>query len=1026
MKKNIWSGFWLVAVLLLFSCLSANGQNALKSGCEIDYPPFCMVPESGKAAGFSVDLLDSVLAIMGQRVEYVTGEWQEIKQKLESGGLDVLPLVGRTPEREETMDFTIPYMTLHGAVVVRKSEKDIVSIHDLKGREVAVMQADNAHEFLLRNDLSIKIVTYPTFAQALAALDSGRHDAVISQKFIALKLIKENNFNNLKILRRPVDGFHQDFCFAVPEGNKQLLALLNEGLSRIFANGTYDVLHARWFASLEIEEQNEIIVGSDIFYPPFEFLNENGVPVGFNYDLISAVASATGIRFAFKPDKWPKTLTDLETGKIDMIQGMFFSPQRATRFSFSTPIMVSHCVAVVRKGKIAPPSSPAELKNLRIVVEDQDIMHEFVTNHGFASQTTIVSSQIEALQKLEAGDFDCALVSRMTAAWAIKKYAWDSLEMATDPLLSPKYCFATRQSRKGLLAKLNEGLKIVEQSGEYYRIQEKWFGVSNENKRQYERVFRYLFLITAPLLVAVILFFFWSYSLKQQVLHKTEQLRKSEAQFRELIEGAPYAIFVQTQGVFAYLNQEAARLLGVANPEEMLGKPVIDIYQPEDHLIVSQRIFRLDYEKMPTNPQKNKVIRQDQTLIPVEISAVPTRFADKEGALVFMRDISEQIKLEEQLRQTSKMEAIGHLAGGVAHDYNNMLSVILGYVEIMLATTPESDSNHKYLQDVLNAAKRSAEITSQLLAFARRQAISPRFVNINQGVENILKMLTRLIGESIVLTWQPGENIPDILIDPVQLDQILTNLCVNARDAISGNGEIVINTRLVDDETELGLFGAPAGSYVFLAVADNGCGMTDLIREKIFEPFFTTKELGRGTGLGLATVYGIVKQNHGFIRVQSTPPTGTSFEIIFPVSESPLPHSEPSREKEIIRGRQNQILLVEDEEAVLKLTKKILEGLNYRVVAANSPSQAVNLVKDPELAFDLVISDVIMPEMNGKELYERIKEIRPGINVLFISGYSADIIGVQGLICDSVNFLEKPFTISRLSEKVRHALGNKS
>lgn len=1023
--------FRLAFILAFCFCMSfvalaaeppATFSRIIKSGCEIDYPPFCIVPPNGQATGFSVELFNAVCQEMGHSVSYITGPWSQIKAALEKAEVDALPLVGRTPVREQLFDFTVPYMTLHGVIVVRKDCEDIFTVHDLKGREVAVMKNDNAEEFVDRNDLGVIKKTYPTFFDALKQVNDGKHDAVISQKLVAMKLIKDGGLTNLKILPHPVAGFHQDFCFAVPEGRKETLALLNEGLARVIANGTYQMLHAKWFAALELEESPRIIVGADLNYPPFEFIDENGQPAGFNYDLLKAVASATSLEIVFRPALWSETVTKLENGKIDMIQGMFFSPERATRFSFSAPTIVSHCVAVVRNNTFKPPESLAELRNLRLVVEENDIMHDYVRKYNLASQTVAVKSQELALLELIAGKRDCALVSRMGAAYLIEKNNWNSLNIAKEPLLSPRYCFATRHNQRGLLAKLNEGLKIVERSGEYHQIVERWFGVEDNSERTLQRILRYFFIVTGPLLLVLIIFFFWSWSLKQQVRRKTEDLRNSEEQFRSLIEGAPFGIFVQTGGLFSYFNQGIIDIFALKDEKEILHKPVLDFFHLKFHDEARQRIFALNFAKQAQEPIRNLAVRKDGTTVPVEISAVPTHFAGEDGALVFVRDISHQLQLEEQLMQSSKMEAVGHLAGGVAHDYNNMLSVILGYTELALAKISPLDPIHQNLKEIYAAAIRSAEITSQLLAFARKQVIAPKIMNINLGIESMLKMLKRLIGEDVELVWRPGYDLFSVKLDPIQLDQILANLCVNARDAISGRGQIRIVTenRSVskDDATEE----LAAGHYVYLSVSDNGCGMTDKIREKIFEPFFTTKELGRGTGLGLATVYGIVKQNKGQVTVLSAPQEGTKFEILFPAAEPETKMIEKPEKAILPKGKNQVILLVEDEEAILKLSKKVIEGLQYQVLAANLPSLALKIAADMNQPIDLLVTDVIMPEMNGKELYAEIKKIRPELQVLYVSGYSSEIMGQGGILDDQVHFIEKPFAIGDMARKINEIL----
>ena len=409
-----------------------------------------------------------------------------------------------------------------------------------------------------------------------------------------------------------------------------------------------------------------------------------------------------------------------------------------------------------------------------------------------------------------------------------------------------------------------------------------------------------------------------------------------------------------------------------------------------------------------------------------ERRAIPVK---EEGRIVSMigicRDITEQRRLEEQFRQAQKMESVGRLAGGVAHDYNNMLSVILGYSEIALETIEPGSQLQAYLQAIFDAAQRSAGITRQLLAFARKQAIAPRVLDLNDTVESMLKMLRRLIGEDVNLIWRPESNLWPVMIDPSQVDQLLANLCVNARDAISGVGKITIETGMVSFDAAYCIHhaGAVPGEYVLVAVSDDGCGMDKEILDKIFEPFFTTKGSGQGTGLGLATVYGIVKQNNGFVNVYSEPGQGTTIKIYLPRHTAQFAKGEDASLGILQRGRGETVLVVEDEEAILKLAGIMLANLGYTVLTANSPAEAVSLArKQLPAGIHLLLSDVIMPEMNGRDLAERILALHPGMKCLFMSGYTANVITNQGVLDSGTYFIPKPFSQKDLAAKVRAVL----
>jgi PAS domain S-box-containing protein len=386
----------------------------------------------------------------------------------------------------------------------------------------------------------------------------------------------------------------------------------------------------------------------------------------------------------------------------------------------------------------------------------------------------------------------------------------------------------------------------------------------------------------------------------------------------------------------------------------------------------------------------------------------------------------EKIRLQDQLIQAQKTESIGRLAGGVAHDFNNMLQVIMGNTILALDDTPQGSPVHEAMEEILKSAQRSADLTRQLLAFARKQTISPKILDLNDTVASMLKMLQRLIGENIHSVWIPGANLGLVKVDPAQIDQILVNLCVNARDAIAETGRIAIETAnaVVDPTQARSHPDIAPGEYVTLAVSYTGRGMDSATQEHLFEPFFTTKDIGKGTGLGLATVFGIVKQNHGFIEVRSEPGKGSAFKIFFP-RESATASAEESRAANAsLRGNET-ILLVEDEEQILALWRRTLAQCGYCVLAASNPGTALKIAEQDGRRIDLLVTDVIMPRMNGKELFEKVQALQPGIRCIFMSGYTADVIAHHGVLEDGIHFLQKPFTVHALTKMIRETIERK-
>ena len=387
---------------------------------------------------------------------------------------------------------------------------------------------------------------------------------------------------------------------------------------------------------------------------------------------------------------------------------------------------------------------------------------------------------------------------------------------------------------------------------------------------------------------------------------------------------------------------------------------------------------------------------------------------------------AEKAKLEAQLQQAQKMESVGRLAGGVAHDFNNMLGVILGHAEMAVEKVDQAEESLRgNLEEIRKAAERSANLTRQLLAFARKQTVAPKVLDLNESVASMFKMLRRLVGEGVNLVWLPCVELYPVKVDPSQVDQILANLCVNARDAIGGVGKLTIETAncTFDDDYCATHAEVVPGDYVKLAVTDDGCGMDKATQDRLFEPFFTTKDLGKGTGLGLATVYGIVKQNNGFIKVDSEPGKGTTFEICLPrhvAGKAATVQSDPLTGP-VARGRET-ILVVEDEPAILRMTKTMLERLGYAVLTASTPGEAIRVAGAHTDVIHLLITDVVMPEMNGRDLAKNLLTLYPALKRLFMSGYTADVIAHHGVLDEGVHFIQKPFSKKDLAARVSKAL----
>lgn len=516
--------------------------------------------------------------------------------------------------------------------------------------------------------------------------------------------------------------------------------------------------------------------------------------------------------------------------------------------------------------------------------------------------------------------------------------------------------------------------------------------------------------------------------LEQRVGQRTQQLeqinqalRESEEQYRGLVDSAFDGVVVQQDRLIKSVNRAYAEMFGY-DIEELIGRDIMAL-TPPDH-----REYVLAKSAADNSVYETLGLKKDGTEINIEISA-NNFFSNGEPArLAAVRDITERKLLEEQLRQSQKLEAVGQLAGGIAHDFNNLLTVINGYSELILKRLPAQDPGRSNLEEIRKAGDRAASLTRQLLAFSRKQVLQPRVLNLNAIVSDLEKMLNRLIGEDIELRTLLSTDLGSIKADPGQVEQIVMNLVVNARDAMPNGGKLTIETRNVDldDEYSRQHIAAPPGSYALLSVSDNGCGMDDQTRARIFEPFFSTKEAGKGTGLGLSTVYGIVKQSGGNIWVYSELARGTTFKVYLPhVSQGAEEYKRAEESEEAIRGVET-ILLAEDEDVVRQLARQILESCGYRVLEAASGSEALSICEGHREAIHLLVTDVIMPEMSGRELSVRLAQVCPETKVLFMSGYTDDAIVHHGILEEGTNFIQKPFTPNALARKVRDVLQDRT
>jgi two-component system cell cycle sensor histidine kinase/response regulator CckA len=500
-------------------------------------------------------------------------------------------------------------------------------------------------------------------------------------------------------------------------------------------------------------------------------------------------------------------------------------------------------------------------------------------------------------------------------------------------------------------------------------------------------------------------------------------LRESHGLLNAIVEGTSDAVFVKnTEGRYLLMNATGARFLD-KTAADIIGHTDRELFTAD----IADALMERDQQVIASG--SSQTFEEEHTVAGAMRTYVVTKSAYRDwngkviGLIGISSDVTELKRLEKQFREAQKMEAVGRLAGGVAHDFNNLLTVINSYSEMMLADMTREHPDREALTEIRKAGDRAANLTHQLLAFSRNQILQPRVVNLNKTLPDLIKLLRRLIGEDVELVFEADRGLCLTKVDPMQLDQAIVNLAVNARDSMSAGGRLTIKTRnvKVDDQNIRSRAAVRAGEYVEVCVSDTGHGMDEATQARVFEPFFTTKQPGKGTGLGLAMVYGFVKQSGGHIEMESKLGKGTTFRIYLPRSVEPGTATAAEGSQLSPRGTET-VLLVEDEEAVRTLTKRVLESRGYKVMAARDGQEGLTMAKEFDGAIDMLVTDLVMPRMSGRDLADELVKSRPAIRVLFMSGYTDESMLPRAVVDSQGIFLQKPFSPTELAQKVREIL----
>jgi|GEM_PF-463358 len=1065
--RGKWLRLLLTATIMLL-CLGeinfavqAQDEAVILVRGDRNYPPYEFM-QNGQATGFNVDLMRAVAEVMGLNVEIELGPWKEVRAELESGRIDALAGMYRSPEREGLVDFSVPHSVVSFTVFVR-TDSSIRSLDDVRGKTVIVQQDDIMHDYLKTEAIPARIIPVTDAPEVLRRLSAGEADAAFLPRMQGLYLIDRFGLTNIEAVGN--DLLPREYAFAVAKGNQQLLAQLNEGLNILKTTGEYQRLQEKWFG---VYEKNTLADMLPYFWWGLAVIGLllTGILVWnrmLKRQIDRRVAqlhqSEAQFRLLFEQAPIGMAMTGLDGHYLQVNRAfcdtLDYSADELQRMTFAE---ISHPDDMLLNNKLVAQLLAEEIQQFQMEkryftkggqlvytllqvsliydLEQQPICFVSqvvdITEQQLSQQTLqenqlrlagIINSAMDAIITLDA---DQQIVLFNQAAEKMFGYSVNEiLGQPVDTLIPPD----RRQPHRhhiSQFAQTGTTARQMDNLGELsgYRRDGTEFPIEASISK----------IKTAGQTFFTIILRDITHRKEAEQAIEQHRLEIEEQQkfLRQIIDSNPNLIFVKDrEGRFLLVNQAVADQFG-APVEEIIGKTDTDFNPNPEQVAFFHKIDKLVFE----TGQEQFVSEEKVTDVHGQVhwmQTVKRPIFDKNGQVVRLLgvavDITERKQLEERLRQSQKMQAVGQLAGGVAHDFNNILTVITGYTEMLLLKHEnEDDPDYKDIRQIKKMADRATSLTRQLLAFSRRQVLQPEVININEVISNIEKMLRRLISENIELVIDLSPDVGQIQADQGQLEQIIINLAINARDAMPKGGQLTIQTaniELGDDDAARFPEMSP-GPYVMFSITDTGQGIDAETQARIFEPFFTTKEVGEGTGLGLSMVHGIVQQSNGHIEVQSEPQHGATFTIYLPrLTAEKSSDPRPNLRQATVRGTET-ILLVEDEADVREMAQQALKNNGYTVLTAQHGPEAMETCKKQPGVIDLLIADVILPGgITGPELAEYLHPVYPGMKTLFISGYTDNKLVQHSLSETDTAFLRKPFTPSELAQKIRLLLDSK-
>ena len=952
------------------------------AGGDRDCGPIEFLDASGRPSGFTVELLRAVGRAAGREVEFRLGPWATSRKALSEGKIDVLAML-KSEERAQDVDFSEPHSILYQILFVRRGTDEFGSLDDLAGKQVIVQRGAYPHDYLRRTSYGAELVLVDTEPEAVRLLASGRHDCALVTRVGGRHAILKSKLTNITSGSSPL--LPREYCFAVRKGNAKLLGQIDQGLRLIKATGEYDQIYDKWLGGCqrpEVSYRKMLRKAAWVFMP------------------LAAVAVLAVV--------WVRTLRRQVAARTSELEQ---SNRALKALSGCNRLMVQ----IKDESKLCQ-----EVCNWIVKACGYCVVWIGLVEGSGGGGVRVVASAVAEDGSPTPADTGPSLGDELTQVLAAAAVRTGRPQVMPD--VSSHLCEGPLRERANELGMASAVTLPLLAEGKVLGV----LGICAGSRNAFgEEETDLLTTMSHDLAHAAV-------TLRaQKEQHRTRRsLADAEEKGATLFDSGLDGILVAESESkrFVAANGKMCELLGYAL-EELLALGLADIY-PENDLPHVVEQFERQVRGEITLAENLPVKRKDGTVFHADVNAMRVRWGGHKCLLGVFRDttewreVRERLKqAEEQFRQAQKLEAVGQLASGVAHDFNNLLMVQMGYCELAKSGLRDEDPLAEDLAQIMACAERAAALTRQLLAFSRKQVLQPEVLDLNAVVANIEKMLRRLIGEDIELTAMLADGLWNVKGDPGQIEQVIMNLAVNARDAMPQGGKLTIETANVelDEDYARSHVSVTAGAHVMLAVTDTGCGMDEGTKSRIFEPFFTTKAKEKGTGLGLATVYGMVKQSGGNIWVYSEPGKGTAFKIYLPRVEAEAV-SRASREVKATRGGGELVLVVEDEPVLRDLFARMIEGLGYRVKVAANGGEALITVEEEGLKPDLLITDVVMPGMSGRVLAERLCRAQPGLKVLYTSGYTDNAIVHHGLLDSGTPFIQKPFIIGDLAAKVEKLL----